>query len=73
MNIDELKIVTADALGKDPSAVSANPQWDSLDKLEIITQLHDVFGEKVNDVSDLDNFSDLESLAAILRESGLID
>jgi hypothetical protein len=36
MNIAELKTVTAEALGKDPSLLPANPEWDSLDKLEII-------------------------------------
>ncbi len=73
MNIAELKTVTAEALGKDPNSVPANPEWDSLDKLEIISHLHDVFGASANDVSDLDNFHDFESLASLLRESGLVD
>lgn len=73
MDLTELRTVTAQALGKDPASVPANPEWDSLDKLEIITHLHDVLGDKANDVGDLDNFTDLESLAAILRERGLLD
>ena len=73
MNITELKTVTAEALGKDPLLLPANPEWVSLDKLEIITPLHEVFGASANDVGDLDNFKDLESLASLLRESGLVD
>ena len=73
MDVTELRTITAEALGKDPKTVSANPEWDSLDKLEIITHLHEVLGDEVNRVKDLDNFDDLESLAAILRESGLVD
>ena len=73
MDVTELRTLTAEALGKDPKAVPANPEWDSLDKLEIITHLHDTLGDKVNSVDGLDNFNDLESLAAILRESGLVD
>jgi len=73
MDVTELRTITAEALGKDPKTVSVNPEWDSLDKLEIITHLHDVLGDEVNSVEDLDNFNDLESLAAILRESGLVD
>ena len=73
MDITELRTVTANALGKDPASLPANPAWDSLDKLEIITHLHDVLGDKADEVSDLDNFVDLESLAALLRESGLVD
>ena len=73
MDVSELRTITAQALGKDPSTVPANPQWDSLDKLEIITHLHDVLADKASDVGDLDNFSDLDSLAALLRERGLVD
>jgi hypothetical protein len=32
-----------------------------------------VLADKANDVGDLDNFSDLDSLAALLRERGLVD
>lgn len=73
MDIVELKNVTAAALGKDPASQSENPEWDSLDQLEIITHLHEVFGSKAADVEDLEDFHDLESLAGILRKSGLVD
>lgn len=73
MDIAELKIVTAAALGKDPATQPENPEWDSLDQLEIITHLHDVFGSKAAEIEDLENFHDLESLAAILRKSHLVD
>jgi hypothetical protein len=73
MNIADLRIITAEALGKDPTLVPENPQWDSLDKLEIISHLHDVLGEDAQEVSDLDDFSDLESLVRLLRGSGLVD
>jgi acyl carrier protein len=72
MDLQELRIFTAEALGKDPLTLPENPTWDSLDQLEIITNLHDRLGEKVGE-ADLDNFTDLESLAAILRERGLVD
>lgn len=72
MDIAELKQLTADALGKDITELSSNPEWDSLDKLEIIAHLHDVLGEKVNEVDGLDDFFDLESLANILRKSDLV-
>lgn len=73
MDVTELRKITADALGKDVVTEPENPEWDSLDKLEIISHLHDVFGESVNQIDDLDNFVDLNSLAALLSESGLID
>lgn len=73
MDIAQLKNLTSEALGKDPATVGDNPQWDSLDKLEIITHLHEVLGAEANKVDDLDNFRDLDSLAALLRGSGLVD
>ncbi len=73
MDVTELRKITAEALGKDIATVPENPEWDSLDKLEIITHLHDVFGEKVNDIDDLDDFEDLDSLARVLRSGGLVD
>lgn len=73
MDIVELHAVTARALGKDPAAVPENPEWDSLDKLEIITSLHDDFGDRFAQVTDLDGFTDLAGLAAVLRRSGLLD
>ena len=73
MDISELRRVTAVAIGKDPEAQPENPEWDSLDQLEIITNLHEIFGSKAAEVDDLENFNDLESLAAVLRKSGLVD
>jgi|GEM_PF-3295844 len=73
MDISELRRVTAEAIGKDPETQPDNPEWDSLDQLEIITNLHEVFGSKAADIEDLENFTDLESLAALLRKSGLVD
>ena len=73
MDISELRRVTAVAIGKDPATQPENPEWDSLDQLEIITHLHEVFGSKAADIEDLENFTDLESLAAVLRKSGLVD
>jgi acyl carrier protein len=73
MDMTELRTITAEALGKKVEDVGANPEWDSLDKLEIITHLHDVLGDSVKDLGDLDNFSDLESLAQLLREGGIVD
>jgi len=73
MDVPELRTITAEALGKDPNTVAENPQWDSLDKLEIITHLHDVLADGDKEIGDLDNFSDLESLAALLRERGFVD
>jgi acyl carrier protein len=73
MDVAELKTITAEALGKDPNTLPDNPQWDSLDQLEIISHLHDVLGDRANTIDDLENFSDLESLTEILRKSGLVD
>ena len=73
MDIVELHAVTARALGKDPAAVPENPEWDSLDRLEIITHLHEVLGDDVNRIENLESFVDLETLAALLKENGLVD
>lgn len=73
MDIAELRTFTAEALGKDPATAPENPEWDSLDKLEIITHLHDLLGDAASGIANLDNFADLDSLAAILRERGLVD
>jgi acyl carrier protein len=73
MDVAELKRVTAEALGKDPATLPENPEWDSLDQLEIISHLHDVLGARANEIDDLDNFKDLESLASVLRQSGVVD
>jgi acyl carrier protein len=72
MDAAELKLVTAEALGKDPDSLPENPQWDSLDQLEIISHLHDVLGDRANTIDDLENFTDLESLTDVLRNSGLV-
>lgn len=72
MNSSELRIMALTALQKNPDTEPENPKWDSLDKLEIITAVHDSFGDQVADVADLDNFSDLESLYQILNKHGLV-
>lgn len=74
MNIVELKELTDKALHQPPSqdGVPVKP-WDSLDQLEIITHLNEVLGDRVNQAEGLNNFEDLESLAAILREEGLLE
>ena len=73
MDVAELKKVTAEALGKDPATLPENPEWDSLDQLEIISHLHDVLGASANQIEDLENFKDLEGLASVLRKSGVVD
>ena len=73
MDVTELRRVTAEALGKDPATVPENPEWDSLDQLEIISHLHEVLGSRANEIDDLENFKDLESLTAVLRTSGILD
>lgn len=72
MNSSELRILAITALQKNPETEPENPQWDSLDKLEIISAVHDAFGEKVSDLTELDNFSDFESLNEILKNHGLV-
>lgn len=72
MNSSELRSLAITALQKNPESEPENPQWDSLDKLEILTAIHDTFGEKVSDLSELDNFSDFESLNEILKKHGLV-
>ena len=73
MDVAELKKVTAEALGKDPATLPANPEWDSLDQLEIITHLHDMLGDRANSIDGLENFKDLDSLTEVLRRSGIVD
>lgn len=72
MEAAELRVLAVKALQKNPETEPANPQWDSLDKLEIISAIHDTFGEEVANLEDLDNFSDFESLLAILRKHDLV-
>jgi len=73
MDMSELRAFTAESLGKDPATAPADPEWDSFDRLEIITNLHDLLGEAANDIPNLENFTDLESLAGLLRERGIVD
>jgi acyl carrier protein len=65
-------VLAVTALQKNPETEPANPQWDSLDKLEIISAIHDTFGQDVADLDDLDNFSDFESLLTILKKHNLV-
>ncbi len=73
MNRTSLREFAVVSIGKDPTKESENPAFDSLDKLEIISAVHDHFGEKVADVAELDNFVDLDSLYEILRAHGLVE
>jgi acyl carrier protein len=73
MKASELHSFTSRALGKDPAEVPENPNWDSLDQIELIAHLHDEFGEKLDNVEGLDTFNDLESLTVVLRDGGVID
>jgi acyl carrier protein len=73
MDATGLREVALKAIGKNVSSEPENPVFDSLDKLEIITALHDTFGDGVAQVDDLDDFSDLESLTAILKAHGVIN
>lgn len=73
MNASQLRLLALTALHKNPDTEPANPQWDSLDKLEIISTIHDTFGEKVADVDELDNFSDLDTLREILKKHNLVN
>ena len=73
MDITALRTLTAEALGKDPATAPENPEWDSLDRLEIISHLHEVLGDDVNRIENLESFVDLETLAALLKENGLVD
>ncbi len=73
MNASELRLLAITALQKNAETEPENPQWDSLDKLEIISAIHDTFGEKVADLDELDNFSDFESLLEILKKHNLVN
>lgn len=72
MNKQEFRIFTITALQKDPSLEAENPKWDSLDKLEIISAVHDEFGEVVSTVSDLDYFEDFETLYELLKKHKIV-
>jgi hypothetical protein len=72
MEAHELRAVALKAIGKDPAKEPENPLFDSLDKLEIITVLHDTFGDRVAGVDDLDDFSDLDSLTEILKAHDIV-
>ncbi|GAB2823900.1 hypothetical protein GCM10027022_13150 [Alpinimonas psychrophila] len=72
MNESELRLLAVLALQKDPETEPENPQWDSLDKLEIISALHDEFGDKVASLDELDNFSDFETLLEIMKKNNLV-
>ncbi len=73
MNASELRLLALSALQKNPETEPENPQFDSLDKLEIISAVHDTFGEKVTDLTELDNFSDFQTLLEILKKHNLVD
>lgn len=73
MNASELRKLAISALQKNPETEPDNPEWDSLDKLEIISAVHDTFREKVADIEDLDDFSDFESLYKILKGNNLVE
>ena len=72
MDAHGLRDVALKAIGKNPAKEPENPLFDSLDKLEIITAMHDTFGDQVAGVDNLDDFSDLDSLTAILKAHGVI-
>ncbi|MBU1587290.1 MAG: hypothetical protein KKH51_05020 [Actinobacteria bacterium] len=73
MDMSELRRFTIESLGKNPDTEPAVPEWDSLDRLEIITNLHDKFGDAANEIPNLENFTDLDNLGEMLRERGLVD
>jgi acyl carrier protein len=73
MNKKELREFAIKAVGRSPEKEPENPQFDSLDKLEIISAVYDQFGDEANSITELDNFSDLETLFVILKESNLVD
>lgn len=72
MDANVLRDLALKAIGKNPAAEVENPQFDSLDKLEIITALHDELGDAISGVDDLDNFTDLETLTNLLKAHGVI-
>jgi hypothetical protein len=72
MDAPRLREVALKAIGKNPAKEPENPLFDSLDKLEIITAMHDTFGDQVAGVDNLDDFSDLDSLTAMLKGHGVI-
>lgn len=73
MNKSELREFAIKAVGRNPDKEPENPLFDSLDKLEIISSVYDTFGDAANSISELDNFSDLDSLFEILKASGLVN
>lgn len=73
MNKTELREFAIKTVGRTPEKEPENPQFDSLDKLEIISAVYDTFGDKANAIVELDNFSDLNSLFVILKKSNLVN
>lgn len=74
MSLDELTMLVSTALGKSPEIIARQTEdWDSLDRLEIITHLHDFLGEKANTLEGLNDFNNLDSLSEVMRKEGLVD
>lgn len=72
MTKEELRLFCIKSVGRSPEKESQNPAFDSLDKLEIISALHDKFGDAAGSINDLDNFFDLDSLFDILKTHELV-
>lgn len=73
MNKNELREFAIKAVGRSPEKEPENPQFDSLDKLEIISAVYDNFGDEANSVTELDNFYDFDSLFEILKANNLVN
>lgn len=74
MSLDELTDIVSTALGKSRAVITGQTvDWDSLDRLEIITHLHDVLGEKASALEGLNDFNNLDTLAEVLRKDGFVD
>lgn len=73
MNKAELREFTIKAVGRIPEKEPENPLFDSLDKLEIISAIYDFFGDQANEIKELDDFVDFDSLYDILKGSKLVD
>lgn len=72
MDEAELRKFLHHTLDSSPENETANVEWDSLEKLAIISALHDKFGSSVSNIDGLDNFDDFEGLLRILRDNNIV-
>lgn len=73
MNASNLRELTLSTLNRNSQTEPENPVFDSLDKLEIISAIHDEFGSKVADIDGLDEFADFDGLYKILKQHNVVD